>query len=170
MGCGKKIRKNTIRVDLNKRHNPDIVHNLNSFPYPFKVNSIDYIFLDNTLEHLDDVIKVMEELYRILKPGGKVKIIVTYFRSIWAYADSIHKHFFTTRSFDYYDPKSLIYQKYDYTLVKFKIDKPCFNETLKNSVIRSLIVKLANKWPWKYEYYLSHLYPLDDITFYLKKI
>ena len=170
MGCTKKIRKNIIRVDSNKRHNPNIVHNLNFFPYPFKVNSIDYIFLDNTLEHLDNVIKVMEELYRILKPEGKVKIIFPYFRSIWAYAASTHKHFFTTRVFNYYDHKSLIYQKYDYTLVKFKIDKQCFNETLKNSVIRSLIVKLANKWPWKYKHYLSHLYPLDDITFYLKKI
>ena len=112
----------------------------------------------------------MEELHRILKPGGKVKIIVPYFRSIWAYADSTHKHFFTTRSFDYYDPKTLINQRYDYTLVKFNIDKFCFNETLKNSFFRSIVVKLANKWPWKYEYYFSHLYPLDDITFYLTKI
>lgn len=170
LGCGKKVRKGCIRVDFNKRHKPDIIHDLNKFPYPFDKHSVDYIYLDNTLEHLDNVIRVMEEIYRILKPNGEVKIIVPYFRSIWAYADSTHKHFFTTRSFDYYDPKSIINQRYDYTLAKFNIEKICFNETLTNNFLKKIVVNISNKWPWIYEYYFSHLYPLDDITFYLKKI
>ena len=52
-------------------------------------------------------------------------------------------------------------------------NKIVFNETLPTSKIhwiKKLVVKIANKWPNKYETYLSHFFPLDDITYYLRKI
>lgn len=68
--------------------------------------------------------------------------------------------------FDTYSP---IAKKYDYTKARFIIEKIVFNENLKNRIIKKIILKLANKWPLKYEVYFSHLYPLDDITYYLRK-
>jgi len=73
LGCGNKKRQGTIGVDFNDRTAADVIHDLNVFPYPFEDASVDHVYLDNTLEHLDDVIKVMEEVYRIVKPGGSVK-------------------------------------------------------------------------------------------------
>ena len=170
LGCGNKKRDGAIGVDFNDRTAADIIHNLNQFPYPFEDESIDEVFIDNTLEHLDDVIKVMEEIYRICKPGAKVKVIVPYFRSLWACIDPTHKTFFTVDSMAYYDPNHIICQRYDYTLARFKQDKVIFNETLKSGFLKRIIVKVANKWPGRYEYYLSHLCPLDDITYYLTRI
>ncbi len=37
---------------------------------PFKDNSFDIIFCNHVLEHIPDDQKAMEEMYRILKPGG----------------------------------------------------------------------------------------------------
>lgn len=37
---------------------------------PFKTNSFDVIFCNHVLEHIPDDKKAMEELFRILKPGG----------------------------------------------------------------------------------------------------
>ncbi len=37
---------------------------------PFKDNSYDVIFCNHVLEHIPDDVKAMEELFRILKPGG----------------------------------------------------------------------------------------------------
>jgi len=169
LGCGKKKRPNAIGVDYSDRHNADIIHNLNVFPYPLADSEFDEIYLDNVLEHLDDPMRVMEEVYRICKTDGRAKVIVPYFRSVWAYIDPTHKHFFTVDSFAYFDPRHIICQRYDYTPARFLVEKVVFNETLQSRWITSLVVRFANKYPNRYERYLSHLYPLDDITYYLKK-
>ena len=171
LGCGKKKKVGAIGVDCSSRFNADIVHNLNKFPYPFKKNSIDFIYIDNCLEHLNEPIKVMEELYRILKINSLVKVIVPYFRSRYAYIDPTHKTFYTINSFDYYDPSRQFYKRYEYTSIKFKIEKIIFNENIPSrNLIKKIVTKIANKYHDFYEGYLSHLVPLDDITFILKKI
>lgn len=170
LGCGNKKRLWAIGVDFNDRTAADVVHNLNHFPYPFEDASFDEIYLDNTLEHLDDVMRVMEEVYRICKPGGLVKVIVPYFRSLWASIDPTHKHFFTVESFAYFDPDHIICTRYDYSLARFKPEKIVFNETLVNRWTKKIVLFFANRWPWRYEYYFSHFYPLDDISYYLRKI
>lgn len=169
LGCGKKKRAGSIGVDYSTRYDADIVHDLNIFPYPFEDNEFDEIYLDNVLEHLDHPIQVMEEVHRICRLDGKVKVIVPYFRSVWAYIDPTHKHFFTVDSFAYFDPRHIIHQRYDYTDAKFLVEKIVFDETLNIRWSKRLMVKFANKFPRKYEFFLSHLYPLDDITYYLKK-
>ena len=169
LGCGNTKRPGSVGVDFNSRTAADVIHDLNSFPYPFESSSFDEIYLDNSLEHLDDVILVMEEVYRICKPGGSVKVIVPYFRSLWAFGDPTHKQFFTVRSFEIFDINSEIAKRYDYTRARFKIEKIVFNETLKNSLPKKMLLKLANFHPFRYEYHLSHLFPLDDLSFYFRK-
>ena len=102
LGCGKDIKEGWINVDAIPLEGIDIVHNLNEFPYPFDDNSADYILMKHTLEHLDDVVGVMEECHRILKPGGKIEIIVPYYKHEGAFEDPTHKHFFTEHSMDYF--------------------------------------------------------------------
>ena len=171
LGCGKKKRPGSIGVDYSDRHNADVIHDLNIFPYPFESNSIDQIYLDNVLEHFDKPMQVMEEVHRICKHGAFVKVIVPYFRSVWAYIDPTHQHFFAVDSFAYYDPDHIICQRYDYVKTRFKVERVVFNETLQDKRwTKRLMIKLANKYPNRYETYLSHLYPLDDITYYLTAI
>jgi predicted SAM-dependent methyltransferase len=170
LGCGKKKRPGAIGVDYSDRHDADIVHNLNVFPYPLQDEEFDEIYLDNVLEHLDDPMRVMEEVHRIGRSGGQVKVIVPYFRSVWAFIDPTHQHFFAVDSFAFYDPDHIICRRYDYVKTRFKVEKVVFNETLPNRWFKKLIIKLANRWPNRYEYYFSHLIPLDDITYYLRKI
>lgn len=170
LGCGKKKRPGAIGVDYSDRHNADVIHDLNVFPYPFEEGSVDYIYMDNVLEHLDSPMDVMAEIHRICKPGSGVKVIVPYFRSVWAFIDPTHKKFFTVDSFSYYDPDHIICQRYDYVPTRFKVERVTFNETLANRWFKRLVIRLANRWPNRYEKYISHLFPLDDITYYLRKI
>lgn len=170
LGCGNRKRPGAIGLDINSRSQADVVHDLNSFPYPLPDSEFDEIYVDNVLEHLDDVIRVVEELHRISKPGALVKVIVPYFRARWAYIDPTHRHFFTVDSFSYFDPHHLHCQLYDYSLARFSVEKLVFNESLKNGLFKRIVLFAANLSPHIYERFLSHLYPLDDLTFYLRAI
>jgi predicted SAM-dependent methyltransferase len=67
-----------INVDIRKEVNPDVVWDLEQTPYPWEDCSVDEILMVDTLEHLSfrKVRDVVKELYRILKPGGKIFIQV----------------------------------------------------------------------------------------------
>jgi hypothetical protein len=58
----------------------------------------------------------------------------------------------------------------DYVRTRFYVNKIVFNEGLMDKRwMKKLLIKLANKYPNRYETYLSHFYPLDQITYYLEK-
>ena len=102
LGCGRAIKKGFINLDTVRLEGVDVVHNLDKFPYPFEDNRFSYIFIDNVLEHLSNLIKTMEELNRISEDRGIIEIIVPYFSSIKAFKDPTHRQFFTLKTFDYF--------------------------------------------------------------------
>ncbi len=170
LGCGTRKRAGAIGLDINPLTHADVIHDLAIFPYPFPDNRFEEIYVDNVMEHLEEVITTMEELHRITAPGGLVKIIVPYFRARWAFIDPTHKHFFTAGSFDYFDPNSPISKIYPYSQARFVAEKIVFNENIPVGWAKGLIKRLANKWPSRYERFLSHLIPLDDLSFYLRVV
>ena len=53
---------------------PDIVHDLNACPFPFEDNSVNEIIINSVLQYLDNIPKIFEELYRIMKPDAVVHL------------------------------------------------------------------------------------------------
>ncbi|KKR11997.1 MAG: Methyltransferase domain protein [Candidatus Woesebacteria bacterium GW2011_GWA1_39_21] len=162
LGCGKKYIKGYINVDVTRSVKADLYFNLNKFPYPIKKKSADEVLMDNVLEHLDDVVLVMEEIYRILKPGGIVKIYLPYAKSDGALQDPTHKHLFTEKSMDYFRQDD----KYNYyTNAKFRIlvSKP-FNAN------KTLLSKMRVFIPFKpvLKYFLLNIY--DGLYFEMKAV
>ena len=102
VGCGEKILSGYINIDIVKTVGIDVVHNLNKFPYPFKDNEFEEIYADNVLEHIDDIILVMQEFHRITKEGAKIIIKVPHFSSHDAWAHPQHKRAFTSETFDFF--------------------------------------------------------------------
>lgn len=170
LGCGTRKRLGAIGLDINPLSNADVIHDLASFPYPFADNSFDEVYVDNVLEHLDNVILTMEELHRISCDGAMVKIIVPYFRSRWAFIDPTHRRYFTADSFAYFDPNSAISHIYPYSPVRYIPEKVIFNENIHTGKGKGVVKWIANRWPSRYERFLGHLCPLDDLTFYLRVV
>ena len=101
-GCGKDVRPGYVNLDIVKLPGVDKTCNFNKFPYPFKANTFDEVLIVHVLEHLENLVKVMEELHRICKPGAVIKIYVPYYHHHEAFGDPTHRNFFTLDTFNYF--------------------------------------------------------------------
>ncbi len=79
LGSGEYPKSGFVNVDFFSVQEPDVRHDLNSFPYPFPDSSFDHVESDHCLEHLDAPFAVMREIHRITKPGSTVVIKVPHF-------------------------------------------------------------------------------------------
>ena len=79
LGCGQFPKQGYVNLDVYPDAKADVFHDLAEFPYPFKDNSFSLIEADHVLEHLEDSVKIMKELHRILKPKGKLIVRVPHF-------------------------------------------------------------------------------------------
>jgi SAM-dependent methyltransferase len=170
LGCGTNKRPGAVGVDNNPDAAPDVLHDLERFPYPFDDSSFDEILLDNVLEHLGDVVRTMEELHRIGQPGALIEIYVPYFRSRWAAVDPTHRHQFTVDSFSYFDPGHPFFDQYRYSPARFRVESVRFNERFPGRGLRARVATYANRRPQAYEARLSPLIPLDELTFRLRVV
>jgi len=122
LGCGDKEFPNSLNVDLRQTPIVDVQHDLNVFPYPFQDESFNNIHAHDIIEHLDDVIEVMDECWRLLKPNGTIYIRTTAWDTQQSYNDITHKHWFTLESFDFFDPDTKWGAKYWwYTIRKWRV-------------------------------------------------
>lgn len=120
VGCGKDVREGYVNLDVKKSPGIDVVHNLDKYPWPFKNNEFEEVYCNNILEHLNDIIKPIEEIWRISKNKAIVKVIVPIFPSVGAFADPTHKQYFTYMTFDYFRPEDGLNY---YSKARFKIKK-----------------------------------------------
>ncbi len=168
IGCGNEKLPGALGLDVNPNSRADIIHDLEIYPYPFPDQAFDEVRAVSVIEHITDIIMTMEELHRITKTGGIIKITVPFFASRYYYTDITHKHSFASRSFDYFDPSEEL-SRYHYSNCKFKKLKVEY-EPLPNIYRRDIerpLVWLAN---WKkdfYEHHLAYLFPVHDIYFEL---
>lgn len=104
LGCGEQKPKGFIGVDIVAGPQVDIVADLNG-KFPFEDNSVDYLRADNALEHLKDIIKTMNEIYRVCKNGAIVEIIVPSTDGRGAFQDPTHVSYWNRNSFLYFTNK-----------------------------------------------------------------
>ncbi len=107
LGCGRNIKEGYINLDRVSLKGVDLVWDLDVFPYPFKNSQFEEILAeDSLLAYVSDLVKTMDELYRISKNNAKIKIAVPYFNNIMAYASPMFKNrFFTLDTFTHFTPE-----------------------------------------------------------------
>lgn len=110
LGCGPRKIPGAVGLDILNLPEVDVVHDLNVTPYPFPDNSFEEIHCYHVLEHVEDFIGTMKELYRILKPNGVIYVRVPHASACGAWADPTHKRLFVHRSFEHFDGRYDFYQ------------------------------------------------------------
>ncbi len=104
LGCGLHPAPGFIGMDRSAAVHPDVVHDMEDLPWPFPSDSVEEVRASHSLEHVHDLLGVMEEIHRVLKPGGLLTAIVPYYRNERAFMDPTHVRFFTEHTMGYFRP------------------------------------------------------------------
>ncbi len=117
MGSGRRTYEGFLNADIARVPGVEVICDFSHFPWPFRDNAFDEVLAIDVIEHLPNTIRVMEEVHRVTRPGGKVTIKVPHYKSRNAYKDPTHVRFFMEETFDYFGKDELSY----YTRARFKV-------------------------------------------------
>jgi SAM-dependent methyltransferase len=102
LGCGKNKPPGYIGVDREGLPGVDVVCDIGRESLPFDDDSVDVVRAHDFLEHIEDRILIMNEIYRVLKPAGLADIKVPSTDGRGAFQDPTHVSFWNQNSFEYY--------------------------------------------------------------------
>lgn len=77
IGCGRDIKKGWVNLDRQDAPGIDVVADLERLslnPLPFPNDTFDGMLMSHVIEHITNVLPMMEELYRVAKPGCELVI------------------------------------------------------------------------------------------------
>ena len=116
LGCGEFKKPGFINIDIVGKRHPDIIGDL-AERLPFLDGVFDCVEADHLLEHLPDPFAVMEEIQRVMRPGGILRVRVPHFSRGFTLAQ--HKSGFDVTFPLYFNPSF----KGGYTGVEFDLQK-----------------------------------------------
>ncbi len=173
VGCGKKKyvsvhpADTVVGMDGSRRADSDVLHNLENLPWPFADNEFDLVIARHILEHLSDLIATMEEIWRVVRPGGSVKITVPYFSFPGAFQDPTHRRFFTLRTLDYFlEGVEFNY----YSPARFELISRSLTAFAKHPWLSACFDWAINICPPVYERFFAYIFPAEELRLELKAI
>lgn len=165
LGSGRKKAADAVNVDLVPETHPDICHNLNCMPWPLPSGWFEECQAFDVIEHLDDIVAVMEEIHRVCRNGAIVRISVPHFSCANAFTDPTHRHYFSHFSFNYFTGE---HEFSFYTKLRFRrrSNQIVFAQTLLNKLVH----RLANRFAAEYERRWAWMFPAWFLYFELEVV
>jgi SAM-dependent methyltransferase len=170
VGCGWNKTPGAVGIDSNSKTHADIIHDLGEVPYPLADNEFDEIVCRHVIEHVPDVVALVTELYRITKPGGRIKIVTPHYSNPDWPTDPTHRNHLNSYSFNCFIDDRQLFPFY--TDVKLK---PIRTHVSLANLWRFLgvefLVNLDQRWPaWRFarkfwEFYLCNLMRGKELHF-----
>ncbi|MCW5979799.1 MAG: class I SAM-dependent methyltransferase [Bryobacteraceae bacterium] len=102
VGCGINKYPGAIGIDRNPAARADVICNLDRFPYPFRDSAFDELHAVHVIEHLEDVVRTMEEFHRLVRPGGRIRVVTPHYTDFSSFCDPTHRWHLNTFSFRYF--------------------------------------------------------------------
>ncbi|MBV8070672.1 MAG: hypothetical protein JO270_12250 [Acidobacteriaceae bacterium] len=163
LGSGEKRRADAFNIDVVPETQPELVLDLNRLPWPLPSDEFHEVLVYDVIEHLDNIVAVMEEIHRVSANGAVVKITVPHFSCANAFTDPTHRHYFSFFSFHYFTGEN---QWSFYTRRHFKrrASHIHFHPTL----INKPIWRLAKRCPEQYERRWAWMFPAWFLSFELE--
>jgi SAM-dependent methyltransferase len=133
LGCGRRKARGAFGIDMVSLPAVDLVHDLQRIPYPLPDSCADEICLMHVLEHLADPLPILQEVWRLARPGGRVLIRTPHYSGHYAWKDPTHRRAFSAESFHYFGENDYSY----YSEARFHV-----------SGVRLKYFLEEEYWPW----------------------
>lgn len=121
VGCGINKLPGSLGIDLNPRSRADVLVDLDRFPYPFRDNSFDGLQAIHVIEHVADVMRTMEEFWRLVKPGGFIRLATPHYTDFSSFCDPTHRWHLNSYSFRYFGEDNAGYGYYSHVRLRERI-------------------------------------------------
>jgi hypothetical protein len=119
VGCREPKEEGFIGIDYRNVAGVDIVHDVESQPWPLPAECASLVMVRHLVEHIDPAnrgfIKFMDECWRVLKYGGQLLISTPYAGSSEFWADPTNINGCTPKTWEFFDPEitgGVSYEKY----------------------------------------------------------
>ena len=167
LGCGRDKIAGSVGVDFAGNADADVRHDLDAYPYPFADGTFEVIVLRNVVEHVRNVVGLMEEVHRIGRPGADVLITTPHFSSLYSYQDPTHLRHLALESMDYFiadTSHSNFYSSARFRMAGRGLD---FGRSFPFSAVARLLAGISEH---KYEKHFAFMFPANSIWFHLQVI
>lgn len=148
LGCGTDIKEEWVNLDSSPLPGVDVVHDIATLHLPFGDEEFDEILCQDILEHLDYV-PVLQDLHRILKPGGTLTIRVPHFTSKHNFIDPTHQRLFSVNTFDFFVKNSALKRErayyFDFAFSRIASCAITFEHTSRFFVYNHLVSAIVNR-------------------------
>ena len=163
LGCGRKPRPGCLNVDRVAEVAPDLLWDLDRYPYPLPESHFRRVFAGDVVEHLADVTGFMQEAHRLLAAGGVLEITTPHFSCANSYTDPTHRRHLGYFSFDYFTGG---HELNFYGAARFEIIERQI--VFHHSLINRFVQRLANRHPQGYERRFAWMFPAWFMIFRLR--
>ncbi len=170
LGCGHDIRAGYLNLDAAPLPGVDLVHDIHHRPWPFPDATFREVLCQSILEHVD-LVPTLREIHRVLQPGGRLRLTVPHFTSVYAFQDPTHRNLITCGTFDFFTRHSHRPYYFDFAFHEIESLRLHFGRR-RLFWWNPLLERWVNAHPGRralYETSPLRLFPASHITAILKK-
>ena len=178
IGSGPRPRTGFYGLDRQEAPGVDIVADLNQPLALLPDNCVEHVFSSHALEHVQNLMPLVGEIHRIVRPGGLVEIIAPHFSNPYYYSDPTHVRFFGLYTMSYFvdaDKQPGPHKVPPFpTIARFAIEAVSlsfYRFNLFERLFVPLLRYLVNRTPASQHYYelrLSWIFPAAEVRYRLR--
>ncbi len=128
LGCGTKYIDDYINADINSNLKADVHFDMDKDKWPFDDNFFDEVLAWHSIEHSQNYLYVIEELWRVAAPDALVHIGVPYITSMeYNLVNPYHHVHFNEHSFLFFEEGKLVGSANETTKARFRTENVKYN-------------------------------------------
>lgn len=179
LGCGpRKRHADAIGIDRLDCDGVDLVGDVFDILHSLPAARVQSVHAYHFFEHVDDLSALLDEVARVMQPGGLLDVEVPHFSNPYFYSDPTHSKFFGLYTFSYLARDGLFRRRVpqyghapDFELADVRLDFD--SPFLIRGLVKRAIGPLFNLSRWLQEFHeenLCHILPCYQLRFSLRRL